>query len=124
MRYIKDIFKEIGYSINDCLRRMCGGLSPGARLIVILSMIVVFTVGNLYFTISTIYNWGRESGRKEIPEVQHIDGLDVSGSNVQKEKRTKELIDSPIEIEPQENDSINSKFFIYNEKRTRKIRPC
>ncbi|WP_291528641.1 TraL conjugative transposon family protein [Bacteroides sp. UBA939] len=97
MKYLKHILKEIGYSINDFLRRICGGLSPDARLIVILSMLLVFTIGNLYFSISTIYNWGHTDGRKEIPEVQHIEGL--------------EIIDSPIDRYLQDMDSINHQNF-------------
>lgn len=117
MKYLREIFKEIGYSISDFLRRICGSLSEDARIVVIISMLLIFTVGNLYFTISTIYNWGRDAG-KEIPEMQHIDGLDII------RKDTMNLIDSPINIELQNKDSMNYKFFITNEKRTRKNRPC
>lgn len=97
MKYLKHIFKEIGYSISDFLRRICGGLSPDARLIVILSMLLIFTVGNLYFSISTIYNWGHEDGRKSIPEVRHIERL--------------ELVDSPIDSYLQDLDSIKQQNF-------------
>lgn len=79
MKYIKHIFKEIGYSVSSFLRRICGGLSPDARITVILSMLLIFTIGNIYFTVSTIYNWGHEDGKKEIPEIQHIDGLEIMG---------------------------------------------
>ena len=122
MKHLKHIFKEIGYSINDFLRRMCGSLSEDARIVVILSMLLVFTIGNIYFTISTIYNWGHEDGKKEIPEVRHIDGLEIMDSAGRKD--TMNLIDSPIHIEIQENDSTINKFLISNEKRTRKNRPC
>lgn len=122
MKYLRHIFKEIGYCISDFLRRVCGGLSPNARLIVILSMLLIFTVGNLYFTISTIYNWGRKDGKKEIPEVQHMGGLGIIGSGT--ETDTINLIDSPIHIPWQLTDSINNKFLINNEKGTRKNRYC
>ncbi|MBK5719563.1 DUF3989 domain-containing protein [Dysgonomonas sp. Marseille-P4677] len=85
MKYIRHIFKEIGYTAGDFLRRICGGLSPDARLTVILSMLLIFTIGNLYFTISTIYNWGRKNGKKEIPEVQHIEGVGIMKSGVQRD---------------------------------------
>ncbi|MDD4109050.1 MAG: TraL conjugative transposon family protein [Prolixibacteraceae bacterium] len=135
MKYIKHIFKEIGYSISDFLRRICGGLSPDARITIILSMLLIFTIGNIYFTVSTIYNWGHEDGKKEIPEIQHIDGLEIMGgkndtinlkdlSSKIKMKRPVNLIDSPIEIQLQMPDSTNNKLLIDNEKRTRKIRPC
>lgn len=122
MKYIKHIFKEIGYCINDYLRRICGGLSPDARLIVILSMLLIFAVGNLYFTISTIYNWGHEDARKEIPEIKHINGLEIMDSGVRED--TINLIDSPVNIELQDKDSTNDKFLINNENRTRKNRSC
>lgn len=122
MKYLKHILKEIGYTISDFLRRICGGLSPDARLIVILSMLLIFTVGNLYFSISSIYNWGHKDARKEIPEVQHIDGLDIMRPGIPKD--TIELIDSPIDIYLQDIDSINNKFLINNGKGKRENRPC
>jgi hypothetical protein len=107
MKYLKHIFKEIGYSINDRLRRMCGGLSEDARLIVILSMLLIFTVGNLYFSISTIYNWGHRDSRQEIPEMQHIEGLGIMDSDAGNDSNNinrMELIDSPIDSYLQDMD--------------------
>jgi len=129
MKHIRNIFKEIGYSISDLLRRICGGLSPDARLTVILVMLLLFTIGNLYFTISVIYDWGHRDGKKEMPEIHHIEGLDITGSDVEndtisrKGKRIMELIDSPIDL-PELSDSINNKYFINNGKRTRKNGSC
>ncbi|MDR0430768.1 MAG: TraL conjugative transposon family protein [Tannerellaceae bacterium] len=85
MKYIRHIFKEIGYGISDFLRRLCGSLSEDTRLIVIISMLLIFVVGNLYFTISTIYNWGHADGKKTIPEVQHIEGVDIIKSGVERD---------------------------------------
>ncbi len=119
MKYIRHILKEIGYSISDFLRRICGGLSPDARLTVILSMLLIFTVGNLYFTISTIYNWGRKDGKQEMPEVQHIEGWGIMGHDVENDTTSRiEWIDSPIDIYLQDMDSINNNFVINNEERT------
>lgn len=122
MKYLRHILKEIGYSISNFLRRICGSLSEDARILVIASMLLVFTVGNLYFTISTIRNWGREDGIRQMPEVQHIDGLDMMNSPIRKD--TINLIDSPVNIGLHDNDSINSEIFINNEKGTRENRPC
>lgn len=125
MKYIRHILNEMGCSISDCLRRFCGGLSPDARLIVILSMLLVFTVGNVYFTISLFYNWGREDGKKEIPELRHIDGLNIMDSKTENDTINRiEMIDSPIDIRLQDKDSINYENLISNEKRTRKNRYC
>jgi hypothetical protein len=98
-------------------------------------MLLLFTIGNIYFTVSTIYNWGHEDGKKEIPEIQHIDGLEIMGGKSDtinlkdlpskiKMKRPVNLIDSPIEIRLQMPDSTNNKLLIDNEKRSRKIRSC
>jgi hypothetical protein len=123
MKYIRHILKEIGYTVNDFLRRICGGLSPDARLTVILVMLLVFTIGNLYFTISTIYNWGRRDGKNEIPEIRHMDGLGIIGDKSDT-VNLREFIDSPIDIPHQLTDSTNNKFLTNNEKRTGENRPC
>jgi hypothetical protein len=123
MKYIRHILKEIGYTTSDFLRGICGGLSPDARLTVILIMLLLFTIGNLYFTISTIYNWGHRDGRKEIPEIQHMDGLGIMGEKSDT-VNLREFIDSPIHIPQELTDSINTKFLINNEKGTGENRPC
>jgi len=123
MKYIRHILKEVGYTISDFLRRICGGLSPDTRLTVIIVMLLVFTIGNLYFTISTIYNWGHRDGRKEIPEIQHMDGLGIIGDK-DDTVNLREFIDSPIHIPQELTDSINNKFLTYNEKGTRENRFC
>lgn len=122
MKYLRHILKEIGYSISDFLRRICGSLSEDARILVIVSMLLVFTVGNLYFTISAIRNWGREDGIRQMPEIRHIDGLDMMNSPIGED--TINLIDSPVNIGLQRGDSINNEIFISNEERTRENRPC
>lgn len=73
MKHIKYIFKEIGYSINGCLRRICGRLSEDGRICVILCMLLVLVAGNWYFSFYTIYNWGKEKGREEITMPELID---------------------------------------------------
>jgi hypothetical protein len=75
MKHLRHIFRETGYGVNGFLRRVCAGLSPDARLTLILSMLLIFTIGNLYFTVSALYNWGHGDGKKAIPEVQHIDSI-------------------------------------------------
>jgi hypothetical protein len=125
MKYIRHILKEVGYTINDFLRRICGGLSPDARLTVILIMLLVFTIGNLYFTISTIYNWGHRDGKNNLPEIQHMDGLGIIGSGTESDTiDPNEFIDSPIDVPHQWTDSINTNFLTNNEKGTGENRSC
>ncbi|MDR1500970.1 MAG: TraL conjugative transposon family protein [Prevotella sp.] len=70
---MKERLKEIGYWIEDKLKNLCGEITPDKRITVILIMLLILTIGNLYFTFSTIYNWGKESEKKKRLEIEHID---------------------------------------------------
>ncbi|PXV61077.1 uncharacterized protein DUF3989 [Dysgonomonas alginatilytica] len=97
---MKERIKELGYWFEDRLKDLCGEITPDKRLTVILIMLLIFTLGNLYFTISSIYNWGRESERQEQLKIEHIRNLDL---------KRKDLIDSDLTIPDINNasDSIN-----------------
>ena len=110
MKYIKHIFKEIGYSISNFLRRICGGLSTDARIMVILSMLLLFAIGNICFTVSAIYGILYDDGETKMPEIQHIERLDIVRPGFH------DFIEDPIEIPLQ--DSINNKIFINDDERT------
>lgn len=108
MKYLRHILGEAGCRINDFLRRMCGALSEDARVIVIALMLLVFTVGNLYFTISAIRNWGRGEERKAMPRIQHIGNLDKINSGSGHD--TIHPMEASVEVYRQDSDSINSNF--------------
>lgn len=98
---MKHWFKEIGYWIDDKLRSLCGEITPDKRLTVILIILLLFTILNLYFTFTSISNWGREQERKEQLKIEHIKQLEL-------EKRKPlelDFFDSEIDISPL--DSIN-----------------
>lgn len=61
--------------IEDSLRRMCGRITPGKRLAVILTMFLGFTALSLYFTISSIYRFGKGDGERV--QIQHIQRLEL-----------------------------------------------
>lgn len=82
---MKEKLKEIGYWFEDKLKDLCGELTPDKRITVILIMLLVLVIGNLYFTFSTIYNWGKDSEKKEQMEVEHIEQLELMDSPVDKE---------------------------------------
>lgn len=90
---MKERIKEIGYWFEDKLKDLCGEITPDKRLTVILIMLLLFTVGNLYFTISSIYNWGRERERKEQLKIEHIRQLELE----RKDKKSKGPVDSSID---------------------------
>lgn len=78
---MKERIKEIGYWFEDKLKAMCGEITPDKRLTVILIMLLAFTLLNLYFTFTTIKNWGREEERREQIKIEHIRQLDIEKSN-------------------------------------------
>ena len=55
---------------DDRLRRLCGRITPGKRLAVILVMFFFFGGLSIYITVSSIYNIGKRDGRRL--QIEHI----------------------------------------------------
>ena len=55
---------------DDRLRRMCGRITPGKRLAVILVMFLFYGGLSIYITVSSIYNIGKRDGRRL--QIEHI----------------------------------------------------
>ena len=55
---------------RSVLRRLCGRITPGKRLAVILVMSVLFGGLSLYITVSSIYNIGKRDGQRL--QIEHI----------------------------------------------------
>lgn len=102
---MKDFFKEIGYWIEDRLKSLCGEITPDKRLTVILIMLLLFTILNLYFTFTSIANWGREQERREQLKIEHIRQLDLEKTKPKDVEFEFEFMDSEIDISVL--DSIN-----------------
>ena len=64
---------------DDCLRRMCGRITPGKRLAVILVMFFFFGGLSIYITVSSIYNIGKRAGRRL--RIEHIRQLPLQGND-------------------------------------------
>lgn len=79
---MKQILKELGYSIDSHLRKLCGDITPEKRITVVIIMILVFTSVNIYFTFSTIYNWGKEKQRREQLQIEHIRQLKLQQDSI------------------------------------------
>lgn len=60
---------------DDRLRRLCGRITPGKRLAVILTMFLFFSIASVYIFISGIYNIGKNEGRRI--EIEHIRLLEL-----------------------------------------------
>lgn len=50
--------------LEDILRGLLGRMTPDRRVILILTMLLVFGGLSIYMTVSSIYNFGRDKGDK------------------------------------------------------------
>jgi len=64
---------------DDSLRRLCGRITPGKRLAVILTMFLFFSIASVYIFVSGIYNIGKNEGRRI--EIEHIRLLELQRKN-------------------------------------------
>ena len=60
---------------DDSLRRLCGRITPGKRLAVILTMFLFFSIASVYIFVSGIYSIGKNEGRRI--EIEHIRLLEL-----------------------------------------------
>lgn len=90
---MKEKMKELGYWLEDKLKDLCGEITPDKRLTVILIVLLLATIANLYFTFKVVYDWGKESERKEQLKMEHIKSLEL------KKNRIDDFIDSEPRIE-------------------------
>ena len=61
--------------IEDGLRSMLGRITPDGRVVLILVMLLLFGVGSIYMTVSSIYNMGRKNGQQM--QIEHIRQLEL-----------------------------------------------
>lgn len=64
---------------DDRLRRMCGRITPGKRLAVILVMFFFFSGLSIYITVSSIYNIGKRDGQRL--QIEYIRQLPLQGND-------------------------------------------
>lgn len=83
-----NVFTNIRDWIEDNLRRLCGEITPDKRVIVVVTMLVLFSGLSIYMTVSSVYNFGKDKGRRL--EIERIETLKLEP-----------------EIKVQERDSIN-----------------
>ena len=61
---IRKIIQRVNEWLEDRLRSLVRPLSPDARVIVIVTMLIVFSGLSIYMTVSSIYNFGKDKGRE------------------------------------------------------------
>lgn len=70
---IKKFFNKISEWLEDGLRGLLGRLTPDRRVILVLTMLLVFGGLSIYMTVSSIYNFGKKSGVQL--EIERIETL-------------------------------------------------
>ena len=70
---LQKIIGRVNEWLEDHLRSLVRPLSPDARVIVIVTMLIVFSSLSIYMTVSSIYNLGKDKG-KEL-QIEQIETL-------------------------------------------------
>ena len=87
----KNRIKAFGERVEDRLRRACGALSPDKRVIVILTLLLLFSALSLYFTVSSIYRFGKGAGERM--QIRHIERLELELKQQREADSVKQLKD-------------------------------
>ena len=74
---IRKLINQVNEWLEDKLRSIVRPLSPDTRVIVILTMLLLFGGLSIYMTVSSIYNIGKKSAEKEFLEINHIERLEL-----------------------------------------------
>lgn len=61
--------------VDEKLRRLCGRITPGKRLAVLLTMFLFFGIASVYIFVSAIYDIGKSEGQRI--EIEHIQLLEL-----------------------------------------------
>lgn len=70
---IRKIIQRVNEWLEDRLRSLVRPLSPDARVIVIVTMLILFSGLSIYMTVSSIYNLGKDKGREL--QIEQIESL-------------------------------------------------
>lgn len=64
---------------DEKLRRLCGRITPGKRLAVVLVMFLFFGGMSIYITVSSIYNMGKRDGERL--HIEHLGRLPMEAKD-------------------------------------------
>ena len=73
---IRKLINRVNKWLEDKLRSIVRPLSPDTRVIVILTMLLLFGGLSIYMTVSSIYNMGKKSGQQQM-QIEHIKRLEL-----------------------------------------------
>lgn len=66
--------------ISDRLRNLCGRISPDMRVIIIVTLLLLFAGLSVYMTVSSIYHIGRQDGQQF--EIERVQGLRMRNDSI------------------------------------------
>lgn len=70
---LRKIIQNINEWMEDRLRSLVRPLSPDARVIVIVTMLILFSGLSIYMTVSSIYNLGKGKGQElQIEQIETL----------------------------------------------------
>jgi hypothetical protein len=72
---IKKKLTAVSDWMEDGLRSLLGRVTPDGRITIIIIMLLLFSAGSIYMTVSSIYNMGKKSGQQM--QVEHIKGVEL-----------------------------------------------
>lgn len=75
MNRLKEWIRYVPDRIDDGLRYLCGRMSPDARLVCVVVMLVGFSGLSIYMTVSSIYHIGKREG--EQLRIEHIRQMEL-----------------------------------------------
>lgn len=93
---IRKIINRVNEWLEDRMRSLVRPLSPDARVIVIVTMLILFSGLSIYMTVSSIYNLGKDKGRElqieqiEILKLQQQQSDSINNNNHYQYERTTE----------------------------------
>lgn len=93
---IRKFIQRVNEWLEDILRGLLGRMTPDRRVILIVTMLIVFSGLSVYMTVSSIYNLGKDTGEKI--QIKQIETL---------------------KLEQQQRDSINNLSNHYQYERSR-----
>lgn len=70
---IRKIIQRVNEWLEDILRSLLGRMTPDRRVILIVTMLIVFSGLSIYMTVSSIYNLGEDKG--EQMQIEQIESL-------------------------------------------------
>lgn len=70
---VRKLFSKLNEWLEDGLRGLLGRLTPDRRVILVLTMLLVFGGLSIYMTVSSIYNFGKKRGVQL--EIERIETL-------------------------------------------------